>query len=78
MMPRGHKAPRELKLSQAQSTYLPPAIKHNLTNWWLIHRRGANTPNWDLVTTCKINGESGLVLVEGKAHVGELEWPGKS
>src|SRR5262249_15775080 len=39
---------------------------------WLKEREGRNTPNWDMVSTCEIGGEPGLVLVEAKAHEGEL------
>jgi hypothetical protein len=31
-----------------------------------------NIPNWDIISTCTINGRRGLVLVEAKAHAGEL------
>ena len=43
-----------------------------LRNWWLAVERGANTPNWDLASTCRVDGERGLLLVEAKAHTGEL------
>lgn len=43
-----------------------------LTGWWLAQPGAANTPNWDLVSTCRINSRDGLVLVEAKAHEGEL------
>lgn len=71
-MPRGFMAPRELKLSHAEANLILPKVRQRITNWWLIHREGANTPNWDLVCTCSINGTKGLVLVEGKAHESEL------
>jgi hypothetical protein len=32
----------------------------------------ANTPNWDLVSGCQIGNRQGLILVEAKAHEGEL------
>jgi hypothetical protein len=43
-----------------------------LTRWWLAKRGRANTPNWDLVSTCRIEDRKGLILVEAKAHEGEL------
>ena len=49
----------------------------NLAQWWLVHRSGANKPNWDLVYACNIFGKRGLVLVEAKAHERELDWAGK-
>ena len=49
----------------------------DLAGWWLVHRGGANKPNWDLVFACNISGKRGLVLVEAKAHKRELDWAGK-
>ena len=37
----------------------------------------ANTPNWDVASTCKIEGKEGLLLVEAKAHRNELTKRGK-
>ena len=48
-------------------------IRNPLRTWWLA-RRG-NTPNWDIASTCNINGEPGLILVEAKAHDTELTKP---
>jgi hypothetical protein len=47
-------------------------IKEQLLTWWLVARRGANTPNWDIAATCTIQGNPGLLLVEAKAHEKEL------
>lgn len=49
-----------------------------IRNWWLAvpHPR-ANTPNWDLASTCMIEGRKGLLLVEAKAHSKELTTTGK-
>jgi hypothetical protein len=49
----------------------------NLAEWWLVHRGGANKPNWDLVFACNISAKRGLVLVEAKAHERELSRVGK-
>ena len=35
------------------------------------------TPNWDLVSTCTVNGKAGILLVEAKAHESELHDGGK-
>lgn len=48
-----------------------------LTEWWLEKPRGANLPNWDLASTCTIDGKKGLILVEAKAHDAELSESGK-
>ena len=47
-------------------------IRCRLRDWWLAVPERANTPNWDLASTCRIEGEQGLLLVEAKAHVDEL------
>lgn len=63
-----------------RSVRLVPSIvvRTELSNWWLAVRRGANTPNWDLASTCMIEGREGLLLVEAKAHSNELSTTGKS
>ena len=48
-------------------------MREALRGWWLKHHRGANTPNWDLVVECHIEGKSGLILVEAKANHPELK-----
>lgn len=49
-----------------------------IKNWWLAVSRGnTNTPNWDIACTAKIDGQDGLILVEAKAHSGELKVDGK-
>lgn len=69
--PRGFLDPDEAKLGETPS-FLSEADRTVLTSWWLAQPGAANTPNWDLVSTCRINNSAGLVLVEAKAHEGEL------
>jgi hypothetical protein len=57
--------------------FLTPEICEYLTSWWLVNRRRANTPNWDIVSTCTIEGREGLILVEAKAHDKESDCTGK-
>ena len=57
---------------------VPHSIQRQLQTWWLAVPRGANAPNWDIVSTCNIRGEPGLLLVEAKAHSNELDRGGKS
>ncbi len=52
-------------------------LSTDIRNWWLTSDRKANTPNWDFLSTCKISGENGLLLVEAKAHKNELSIDGK-
>jgi hypothetical protein len=43
-------------------------------SWWFhIYRGGRQTsPSFDIASTCTMDGTPGLLLVEAKAHVGEL------
>ena len=57
---------------------VPPEVRQQLKEWWLaVHSGNAQTPNWDIASTCTIQGEKGLVLVEAKAHSNELDEKGK-
>jgi len=76
-MPRGLMKPQETKLVDS-SDFLPPDMCKELTEWWLEKTRGANLPNWDIASTCTIEGMKGLLLVEAKAHDKELSEAGKS
>jgi hypothetical protein len=49
-----------------------------VTSWWLAVLKRANTPNWDIASTCRIGDQDGLLLVEAKAHDAELNKDGKS
>lgn len=69
--PRGFLQPDEVKLGET-AEFLPEAVRAALSKWWLARSGRANTPNWDLVSTCQIDQRDGLVLVEAKAHEGEL------
>lgn len=43
--------------------------------WWVPDKY--KNPTWDLLATCAIKGRRGLLLVEAKAHEGELHFEGK-
>lgn len=76
--PLGYDAPGEARLEQFGPHAMPrhPAWPA-LSSWWLKHARGANTPNWDIVLSCEVEGQAGLILVEAKANVPELGEGGK-
>jgi hypothetical protein len=40
------------------------------SSWWIRHR--GNRPNWDLICRITVAGQPGLLLVEAKAHKGEM------
>lgn len=51
-----------------------------LKDWWLPPQADGRTrkgATWDLLSTCTIQGKKGLLLVEAKAHVDELDDSGK-
>lgn len=77
-MPQGAAAPKEARLEAFGPKWLPghPAWT-DLRRWWLVHERGANTPNWDIAVACQIEQRPGLVLVEAKANWRELSPHGK-
>lgn len=61
-----------------EDDFLDTERRRELKDWWLSVPRGANPPNWDIASTCTINGKKGLVLVKAKAHEKELSEAGKS
>jgi hypothetical protein len=76
-MPRGYDAPEEARLGKAQASFVNEATRRMMADWWLVHKRGANVPNWDLAATCIVERRRGLVLIEAKAHENELKPDGK-
>jgi hypothetical protein len=76
-MPKGHQRPKEVKLHAGYSPFLPEDLKTQVIDWWLVHKRGANVPNWDLAATCSVSDRRGLVLIEAKGHENELSLAGK-
>ena len=70
-MPEGFGKPEEARLGEI-SGFLTEEQRNVVADWWLAVRQNANTPNWDIVSTCKVDGRKGLVVVEAKAHAGEL------
>lgn len=70
-------AAHEAKLGEAAGL-LSDDLRQRLTEWWLAVPKRANTPNWDIASTCTIAGEKGLLLVEAKAHANEIKSDGKA
>ena len=72
-----NKAPADEARLDRHGGFVSPEVQRQLRDWWLTTNGRANTPNWDLVSTCRIDGKKGLLLVEAKAHVAELSADGK-
>ncbi len=72
-MPEGFASLIEAQLHDAPRL-LDASIGRDLQRWWLaVTHANAKTPNLDIASTCTIDGRPGLLLVEAKAHDGELE-----
>ena len=72
-MPDGFTDVDEAQL-HAASRLLPDGVRSALASWWLaVPSAKATTPNWDIACTCRIGDQRGLLLVEAKAHHGELQ-----
>ena len=70
-MPEGFCKPDEAKLGETPG-FLNDEQREVVTGWWLAARQKANPPNWDILSTCTIAQRKGLLMIEAKAHVGEL------
>lgn len=70
-MPRGFADPDEARLRESRG-FLCEKQRESVTDWWLAVAKGANTPNWDIASTCTIDGREGLLIVEAKAHEREI------
>jgi hypothetical protein len=70
-MPQGFENQVEAQLGRGD-VLLDPAISNLLVKWWLAVPYRARVPNWDIASTCTINGRKGLLLIEAKAHDEEL------
>ena len=52
---------------------LPDDVRAQLAAWWLPpNAQNRRAPNFDLASTCTIDGNDGILLVEAKAHSTEL------
>lgn len=77
-IPKGYSNPKEAELKDFLKYNFTPQLGQGILNWWLaVPSNMARTPNWDLISTCTINGTKGILLVEAKAHWKELESNGK-
>jgi hypothetical protein len=79
--PLGHHDDTELQLPDFCQCHRPDWKVHEaLRSWWLPDsplNTKARTPVWDFISTCSISEREGLLLVEAKAHEGELDWQEK-
>ena len=72
-MPEGFEQIEEAQLHQA-TRLLSPQECESLGDWWLAEQsNNSRTPNWDIASTCTVDGVRGLLIVEAKAHTRELK-----
>ena len=78
-MPEGFERTKEAQLDK-DSAFLGEDNSQALRGWWLESTREATTPNWDIASTFRTHDDKspGLLLVEAKAHKGELSEGSKS
>lgn len=80
--PLGPRVDREYELPEFCREYLDGRFDYHQIEgpvWWIAKRSAfVRTPNLDLLSTATIEGQPGLLLVEAKAHHGELETGGKA
>ncbi|HRH36664.1 MAG TPA: hypothetical protein PKY12_16470, partial [Catalimonadaceae bacterium] len=78
--PKGYHQKAEKELYEFLEIIGEVGLAQQVKNWWLeVHTANTRTPNWDLISTLKTtDGQPGILLVEAKAHHGELESSGKS
>lgn len=64
----------EMELEGYLATY-PHASKVIVAeDWWFPYKTNRNRrPTWDLICHIEVGGKAGLLIVEAKAHVGELK-----
>ena len=74
--PQGTSDVREAQLNkrlEGGAVLVPDRVRRELGKWWLAKDAGrSGTPHWDIVSTCTISGQAGVLLVEAKAHSKEL------
>src|SRR5262249_1380731 len=71
-MPRGFEATEECQL-HLPSLIVDRQVSDRLAGWWLpATQLRDRTPNFDIAATCTVDGRSGILLVEAKAHDNEL------
>lgn len=69
---RWDKTPANEAMLHKSNCLVKPEVQDKLKDWWLVVSRRARTPNWDIASTCVVEGNQGILLVEAKAHADEL------
>ncbi len=71
IFPKSFDIPNEKTLSTfLRDVWKNKELGNEFTRWWIEF--GSRTPQWDIISKCKINGTDGILLVEAKAHKSEI------
>ena len=74
-MPVDTASPAEWSLARFCKTHCTADMDAGrFDGWWV---KAGSPPTWDLIATCAIDGRPGLLIVEAKAHEGEIHRDGK-
>lgn len=77
-LPKGLHDDREAELKDFLAQHFSSKLGIDIQNWWLSFCSArSRTPNLDLVSTCNINSQKGLLMIEAKAHYDELDYESK-
>lgn len=72
-MPQGFENIKEAQLHKTRRLIDVDKYGQTFKSWWLaVTNHNPTTPNWDIASTCTIDGKPGILLVEAKAHEKEL------
>ncbi len=78
-MPKSIQLDKEAELKDFLKYNFSQELGEKIHKWWLeVMHPMSRTPNWDFVSTCSLNDQKGLLLIEAKAHAVELHSEGKS
>lgn len=70
--PHGENNPEEPRLDETAGLIKDPDLKNILRKWWVFPDSKFRTPPWDIASTCTVDARPGILLIEAKAHLGEL------
>lgn len=66
-MPKSLQLDKEAELKDFLKHNFSPQLSNDIIKWWL--HKDTTTPNWDLVSTCTIDGKKGLILIDWQRHI---------
>lgn len=74
-LPAGFNCVEEVQLHKP-NCLIAPEKSRELCKWW-FNKPAGSSPSWDIASQCTIGSDTGILLVEAKAHVSEIDSEGK-